>query len=60
MLAGPSPIRLVDDIGPVKGASKSDLNCGLGAALAEMVVPANPGSVLSILWSGGDGTSNVS
>ena len=47
------------DIGPVKGASNPDLNCGLGAALAGMVVPANPGSVLSILWSGGDGTSNV-
>jgi len=55
---GPSPIRLIDDIGPVKGASNPDLNCGLGAALAEMVVPANPGSTVSILWSGGDGTSN--
>ncbi|KAI0344324.1 hypothetical protein BDW22DRAFT_1355695 [Trametopsis cervina] len=52
---GPSPIRLVDDIGPVKGSNNPDLMCGLSAAKAEMVVPANPGSVFSVQWSGGGG-----
>lgn len=31
--------------------------CGLSAKNAEMVVPANPGSVFSVQWSGGDGIS---
>ena len=53
--AGPSPIRLVDDIGPVKGSSNKDLICGLSAQNAEMVVPANPGSTVSFQWSGGGG-----
>lgn len=52
---GPSPVRLVDDIGPVKGASNPDLNCGLSAQLAEMVVPASPGSNVTLQWSGGQG-----
>lgn len=52
---GPSPIRLVDDIGPVKGASNTDLICGLSAQNAEMVVPANPGSTVTFQWSGGAG-----
>ncbi|KIP01552.1 glycoside hydrolase family 61 protein [Phlebiopsis gigantea 11061_1 CR5-6] len=54
---GPSPIRLVSDIGPVKGATNPDIICGLSAQNAEMVVNANPGSVFSIQWSGGDGVS---
>lgn len=53
--AGPSPIRLVNDIGPVKGSSNPDLKCGLSAQNAAMVVPANPGSVVSFLWVGGGG-----
>ncbi|KAI0638726.1 glycosyl hydrolase family 61-domain-containing protein [Trametes polyzona] len=52
---GPSPIRLVSDISPVKGASNPDLNCGLNAQLAELVVPANPGSTVEFQWSGGAG-----
>ncbi|KAH9855715.1 glycosyl hydrolase family 61-domain-containing protein [Lenzites betulinus] len=52
---GPSPIRLVSDISPVKGASNPDLNCGLNAQLAELVVPANPGSSVEMQWSGGAG-----
>ena len=36
-LAGDSPIRLIDDIDPVKGASNPNLNCGQGAALAAVV-----------------------
>ncbi|GJE89425.1 glycoside hydrolase family 61 protein [Phanerochaete sordida] len=54
---GPSPIRLISDIGPVKGATNPDIVCGLSAQKAEMVVPANPGSVFSVQWSGGDGVS---
>ncbi|PIL29992.1 hypothetical protein GSI_07903 [Ganoderma sinense ZZ0214-1] len=52
---GPSPIRLISDISPVKGASNKDLFCGLNAALAEMIVPANPGSNVTFQWSGGAG-----
>ncbi|KAI0816878.1 glycosyl hydrolase family 61-domain-containing protein [Trametes gibbosa] len=52
---GPSPIRLVSDISPVKGASNPDLNCGLNAQLAELVAPANPGSTVEFQWSGGAG-----
>ena len=52
---GPSPIRLVSDIGPVKGASNDDLFCGLSAKPAELVVPANSGSTVSFQWSGGAG-----
>ncbi|CAL1697126.1 unnamed protein product [Somion occarium] len=52
---GPSPIRLVNDIGPVKGSSNDDLMCGLSAQKAAMVVPANPGSKVTFQWSGGGG-----
>ena len=56
---GPSPIRTITDVGPVKGANNTDIKCGLGAQNAAMVVPANPGSVFSVQWSGSDGTDNV-
>ncbi|KAI0089795.1 glycosyl hydrolase family 61-domain-containing protein [Irpex rosettiformis] len=52
---GPSPIRLVNDIGPVKGSDNPDIVCGLSAQKAAMVVSANAGSVLSIQWVGGGG-----
>ena len=55
LCSGPSPIRLVNDIGPVKGSSNPDLICGLSAQNAAMVVPANPGSTVSFQWSGGGG-----
>ena len=54
-----SPIRQIFDIGPVKGASNPDLNCGMSAQLASMVVPANPGSVMQFYW-GNPGAENVS
>jgi hypothetical protein len=54
-----SPIRQVADIGPVKGANNPDLNCGLAAQLATMVVPANPGSDIDFHWGNPFG-SNVS
>ncbi|KAH9980127.1 glycosyl hydrolase family 61-domain-containing protein, partial [Lactifluus volemus] len=45
-----SPIRQIADISPVKGAQNLDINCGLAAQLATMVVPANPGSVVEFFW----------
>jgi hypothetical protein len=54
-----SPIRQIAAISPVKGATNPDLNCGLSAQLATMVVPANPGSVMEIYW-GNPGAGNVS
>ncbi|KAJ3551901.1 hypothetical protein NM688_g4443 [Phlebia brevispora] len=56
---GPSPIRQISDINPVKGSSNPDLMCGLSAQKAELVVPANPGSVFSVQWVGSTtGASN--
>ena len=42
---------------PVKGASNPDIMCGLSAQKAQLVAPANPGSLLSIQWNGGSGGS---
>jgi hypothetical protein len=55
----PSPIRQIADIGPVKGATNPDINCGLSAQLASLVVPANPGSSLAFYWGNPSG-GNVS
>ncbi|KAI0757721.1 glycosyl hydrolase family 61-domain-containing protein [Daedaleopsis nitida] len=52
---GASPIRIISDNGPVKGASNQDLFCGLKAQPAEMVVPANSGSKVSFQWMAGGG-----
>ncbi|EKM51828.1 glycoside hydrolase family 61 protein [Phanerochaete carnosa HHB-10118-sp] len=54
---GPSPIRMVANNGPVKGATNPDIVCGLSAQNAQLVVPANSGSLLSVQWSGGSGGS---
>jgi hypothetical protein len=51
----PSPIRQIADIGPVKGVTDPDINCGLSAQLASLVVPANPGSSLSFYWGNPSG-----
>lgn len=59
VFSGPSPIRQISDFGPVKGSSNPDLMCGLTAQKAALVVPANPGSVMSFQWVGGDGVSKV-
>ncbi|KAI0770889.1 glycosyl hydrolase family 61-domain-containing protein [Trametes elegans] len=48
-----SPIRLIADINPIKGASNPDLVCGKDAKPAKLVADANPGSVLEIGWNGG-------
>ena len=50
----PSPIRLISDIIPVKGAHNRSVNCGLNAKPAALVVDANPGSKLTFDWAGGD------
>ena len=54
-----SPIRQIADIGPVKGATNPDINCGLSAQLASMVAPANPGSSMEFYWGNPSG-GNVS
>lgn len=52
----PSPIRVIDDITPVKGANNRDVNCGKNAVIASMVAPAHPGSVVSFDWHSGENT----
>ncbi|KAI0327461.1 hypothetical protein GY45DRAFT_1257053 [Cubamyces sp. BRFM 1775] len=52
---GDSPIRLINDIDPVKGASNPNLSCGQNAQNAALVVPANPGSTVSFAWASGNG-----
>ena len=51
----PSPIRQIADIGPVKGATNPDINCGLSAQLASLVVSANPGSSMEFYWGNPSG-----
>jgi hypothetical protein len=51
----PSPIRQIADIGPVKGATNPDINCGLSAQLASQVVSANPGSSMEFYWGNPSG-----
>jgi hypothetical protein len=55
----PSPIRQIANIGPVKGATNPEINCGLSAQLASLVVPANPGSSMEFYWGNPSG-GNVS
>ncbi|KAI1789111.1 glycosyl hydrolase family 61-domain-containing protein [Ganoderma leucocontextum] len=50
-----SPIRLIDDIDPVKGASNPNLSCGQNAQNAALVAPANPGSQVAFSWASGNG-----
>lgn len=51
---GPSPIRLIDDVSPVKGTSNSNLSCGQNAVAAELVAMANPGSTIAFSWESGE------
>ncbi|KAI0755681.1 glycosyl hydrolase family 61-domain-containing protein [Fomes fomentarius] len=50
-----SPIRLIDDVDPVKGTSNPNLSCGQNAQNAALVVPANPGSKVTFAWANGGG-----
>jgi hypothetical protein len=54
----PSIVRQINDVSPVKGANNPNVNCGSGAQLATLSANANPGSVVTFSWNGGDG-SNV-
>ena len=47
-------IRQIQDVLPVKGASNRNLNCGLNATYAPLVLRANPGSTISFNCSGVD------
>ena len=49
----PSPIRLINDISPVKGAFNPAMNCGPNARKAQVVAPAKPGSKMSFFWASG-------
>ncbi|KAI9058961.1 lytic polysaccharide monooxygenase [Trametes sanguinea] len=53
--ASDSPIRLINDIDPVKGSSNPNLSCGQNAQKAALVVPANPGSNVTFAWASGNG-----
>ncbi|KAI0643271.1 glycosyl hydrolase family 61-domain-containing protein [Trametes meyenii] len=53
--SGDSPIRLIDDIDPVKGVDNPNMSCGQNAQKAALVVPANPGSSVSFAWASGNG-----
>ncbi|KAI0759233.1 glycosyl hydrolase family 61-domain-containing protein [Trametes elegans] len=53
--SGDSPIRLIDNIEPVKGTDNPNLSCGQNAQNAALVVPANPGSKLTFAWASGSG-----
>ncbi|OJT10798.1 Endoglucanase-7 [Trametes pubescens] len=53
--AADSPIRQINDVDPVKGASNPNLSCGQSAQNAALVVPANPGSTVAFAWASGNG-----
>lgn len=50
----PSPVRLINDVSPVKGANNPAINCGPNAQKAQVVAPVNPGSQMSFFWHSGD------
>ncbi|KAI0643257.1 glycosyl hydrolase family 61-domain-containing protein [Trametes meyenii] len=50
-----SPIRMIDDVGPVKGATNKYLSCGQNAQKALTVAAAKPGSRISFQWVSGNG-----
>lgn len=52
----PSGIRQVFSPEPIKGAKNRDINCGVNAKPASLVLDANPGSKLTFNWRGADGS----
>ncbi|OBZ72745.1 Cellulose-growth-specific protein [Grifola frondosa] len=50
-----SPIRMIDDVSPVKGASNVNLRCGQNAQNGKLVADANPGSEVTFKWVSGTG-----
>jgi len=55
--SNPSIIRQISDPSPVKGADNPAVNCGPSASTADEIADANPGSVISFDWEGGDGSN---
>jgi len=53
----PSPIRLINTIDPVKGASNKNMMCGQSAQPASLVADVNPGSKISFAWGDPDGSN---
>jgi hypothetical protein len=51
---GPSGIRKVDDVVPIKGAKNPDVECGIKAQPASLVLSANPGDAMTFDWRGAD------
>jgi hypothetical protein len=49
-----SPIRWISNANPVKGATNKAITCGPDAKPATFVAPANPGSVIDVLWQAND------
>ncbi|KAL1758959.1 glycoside hydrolase, partial [Schizophyllum commune] len=49
------PIRAVNTIDPVKGASNPDILCGPGAKATSQYADAKPGSEVEVQWVGGGG-----
>ncbi|KAI0072594.1 hypothetical protein K474DRAFT_361962 [Panus rudis PR-1116 ss-1] len=50
-----SPIRLINDISPVKGANNPNIVCGQNAQKAKLVADAKPGSKVAFSWLAGGG-----
>ncbi|OSC98651.1 lytic polysaccharide monooxygenase [Trametes coccinea BRFM310] len=49
-----SPIRSINNNGPVKSVTDPNLACGLGSTAGAVVAPANPGSTISFHWLSGN------
>ncbi|THH15706.1 hypothetical protein EUX98_g9423 [Antrodiella citrinella] len=49
-----SPIRMIKQQDPVKGATNPAVNCGPDATKAALVASANPGSNLEFYWNAAD------
>jgi len=49
--ANASPIRLINSINPVKGATNKNVMCGPSAQPASLVADVNPGSKISFSWA---------
>lgn len=54
-LLAASPIRMISQVDPVKGADNKNMACGQNAQPASMTVPANSGSNVQISWINGNG-----
>ncbi|KAL7278167.1 hypothetical protein ACG7TL_008140 [Trametes sanguinea] len=50
-----SPIRMINDVSPVKGTDNQYLSCGQNAQKAALVADAAPGSKVSFQWVSGTG-----